>query len=151
MVTQSFKTTIQKSGTRTFIAIPFIPNEVWGVKQRHHIHGTVTGREVRGSLGSDGSQYFLPLGEAWRRDNGLQAGDVVVVELFPEGPQSDNVADDIAMVLNADPVVRAFFDGLPTFYRNNYIRWIETAKRPETRSARINEMLGLLKAGKREK
>jgi ATPase subunit of ABC transporter with duplicated ATPase domains len=40
---------------------------------------------------------------------------------------------------------------LATFYRNGYIRWIESARRPETRQARITEMIGLLKAGKKQR
>ena len=75
MSTQRFKTTVAKSGSRTYIVIPFDPNQIWGAKQRHHITGTINGCKVRGSLGSDGTQYFLPLGAAWRRDNGLGIGD----------------------------------------------------------------------------
>ena len=60
--TQRFKTVLMKSGSRVFIPIPFNPNEVWGVKQRHYIKGTVNSHAVRGSLGSNGEQYFLPLG-----------------------------------------------------------------------------------------
>ena len=70
MTPQRFKAMVAKEGTRTFIAIPFDPNEVWGVKQRHHITGSVNGCAVRGSLGSDGRKYFLPLGAAWRRLEG---------------------------------------------------------------------------------
>jgi hypothetical protein len=151
LTTQRFKTTIQKSGSRTFIPIPFAPNEVWGVKPRHHINGSINGCKVRGSLGSDGEQFFLPLGAAWRRDNGLEAGASVNVVLSPEGPQSENMAPDIAFALNAAPKAKAFFEGLATFYRNTYIKWIESAKRPETRAARIKEMLELLKAGKKQK
>jgi hypothetical protein len=151
MTTQRFKTTVIKDGGRTFIAIPFNPNEIWGVKQRHHITGSVDGCGVRGSLGSDGSQYFLPLGAAWRRDNGVEAGTQVEVVLAPEGPQADTLAPDILAALESEPQARAFFESLATFYRNGYIRWIESAKRPETRSARIAEMLGLLKAGKKQR
>ena len=93
-ITQHFKTVIQKSGPRTLIPIPFDPNEVWGVKQRHHIKGTVDGHGVRGSLGSDGTQYFLPVGEAWRRGCGLEAGAKVDVVLSPEGPQSHDHRSD---------------------------------------------------------
>src|SRR5688500_20335772 len=96
MTTQRFKTVIAKSGSRTFIPIPFNPNEVWGVKQRHHITGTVNGHKVRGSLGSDGQQYFLPLGAAWRRDCGIDAGDTVEVTLSPEGPQSESLSADVS-------------------------------------------------------
>src|SRR6185503_948688 len=96
MTTQSFKTVIAKAGTRIFIPIPFNPNDVWGVKQRHHITGTVNGYGVRGSLGSDGKQYFLPLGAAWRRHCGLDTGSKVEVVLSPEGPQSESLSEDIA-------------------------------------------------------
>jgi hypothetical protein len=151
MTTQRFKTIVAKAGSRTSIAIPFNPNEVWGVKQRHHITGSINGCGVRGSLGSDGSQYFLPLGAAWRRDNGVEAGAEVEVVLAPEGPQTDALAPDIVAALESQPEARAFFESLATFYRNGYIRWVESAKRPETRSARIAELLGLLKAGKKQR
>jgi hypothetical protein len=151
LTTQRFQTHIAKSGTRTFIAIPFDPNEVWGAKQRHHITGSVNGCTVRGSLGSDGTQFFLPLGAAWRRDNGLDAGAKVDVVLSPEGPQSERLSPDVASTLEAEPQAKDFFEALATFYRNTYIKWIESAKRPETRAARISEMVALLKAGKKQK
>ena len=148
---QRFKAVITKSGTRTYIAIPFNPNEVWGVKPRHYIKGSLNGRAVRGSLGSDGAQFFLPLGAVWRRDNGLDVGAEVDVVLFPEGPQSEGLSPDVASALDAEPDAKAFFEGLATFYRNTYIKWIESAKRPETRAARIAEMVQLLKEGKKQK
>lgn len=151
MSSQRFTTTVAQRGSRVYIAIPFDPNTVWGVKPRHHIRGTVNGCLMRGSLGSDGAEYFLPLGAAWRRDNGVEAGDEVTVELAPEGPQSASLAPDVAAALEAAPEAKAFFEGLATFYRNTYIKWIEGAKRPETRAARIAEMVALLRAGKKQK
>ncbi len=151
MTEKRFKTTLAKTGSRVFLPIPFNPNEVWGVKQRHHIRGTVNGCGVRGSLGSDGTQFFLPLGAAWRRDNGLEAGAAVAVVLAPEGPQSAALAPDVAAALDAAPEAKAFFESLATFYRNTYIKCIEGAKRPETRAARLAEMMELLKAGKKQK
>lgn len=121
------------------------------MKARHHIRGSVNGHTVRGSLGSDGTQYFLPLGAAWRRDCCLKAGSKVDVVLSPEGPQSESLSPDVTAALDAEPQAKAFFESLATFYRNTYIKWIESAKRPETRTARIKEMLELLKAGKKQK
>ena len=152
MTTQRFKTMVVNAGTRTVIAIPFNPNEVWGVRQRHHITGTVNGSRVRGSFGSDGSQYFLPLGAVWRRDNGLEAGAEVEVELTPEGPQTDALAPDLLAALESEPEAKAFFESLATFYRKGYLRWIDgAARRPEIRSARIAELMNLLKAGKKQR
>jgi hypothetical protein len=151
MTVQRFEATIAKSGPRTVIRIPFDPNLVWGAKERHHITGTVNEHRVRGPLGSEGSNYFLPLGAAWRRDCGLAVGDHVAVVLAPEGPQPEQLSADIATALAAEPQAKRFFASLASFYRNNYIKWIESAKRPETRTARIAEMMTLLKAGQKQR
>jgi uncharacterized protein YdeI (YjbR/CyaY-like superfamily) len=75
----------------------------------------------------------------------------VEVVLLPEGPQSGALAPDITTALQAEPAAGKFFDSLPTFYRKNYMRWIDSAKRAETRATRIREMVQLLKEGKRER
>ena len=141
----------KKNGNRVFILVPFDPQAVWGKKQRHYIHGTLNGRGIRGSLGSDGEQYFLPLGAAWRRGCGIEAGIAVTVVLEPEGPQQESLSQDIAGALAREPAAAEFFGSLATFYRNGYIKWIEGAKKPETRRARIYEMIKLLNAGKKQK
>lgn len=152
MTTQRFKTMLAQAGNKTYIAIPFNPNEVWGEKQRHYITGTINGHPVRGALGSDGTQYFLPLGAAWWRDNRLEAGAEVDVVLTPEGPQTETLAPDLLAALEREPEARAFFESLATFYRKGYLRWIDgAARRPELRRARVAELVGLLKAGKKQR
>ena len=151
MLTQHFESVIKKIGARSCIEIPFNPNDVWGIKQRHYINGSVNGCKVRGSLGLDGSHYFLSLGAVWLRDNRLDVGAKVDVILFPEGPQAESMSADIANSLESNPQAKTFFESLATFYRRNYIKWIEGAKRPETRSKRIDEMVKLLNAGRKEK
>jgi hypothetical protein len=146
-----FHTTIAMSGTRAYVVIPFDPDETWGVKDRHYVTGSIDGRSIRGSLVSDGSQFYLPLGPAWRRDNDVDAGAKVEVVLAPDGPQSDTLAPDVAAALAAEPQAEIFFESLAPFYRKNFIRWIESARRPETRSARIAEMMNLLKDGIRQR
>ena len=112
----------------------------------------MNGLPFRGSLGAEGGAYFMVLGAAWRRDCGIAVGDKVNVLLEPEGPQQDALAQDIADALAADPKASAFFNGLATFYRKGYIKWIESTKRrPETRSARIIEMMALLNMEKKQK
>jgi hypothetical protein len=148
---RKFKVKVVASGSRVFIPIPFDPNEAWGARQRHDITGTVNGHTIRGPLKLDGADYCLLLGPAWRRDTGIGADQSVTVVLSPEGPQQDNMPADVVAALAAEPAAKAFFESIPTFYRRNYMRWIESARRPETRAARIAEAVALLKAGKRQK
>jgi len=71
---------------------------------------------------------------------------------MPEGPQSAALAADIVAALEAEPDAARFFDGLATFYRKNYLRWIDATKRsPELRAQRIAELIQLMKAGKKER
>ena len=151
MNTLRFTTALVKAGTKTVLPIPFDPDEAWGTKPRHHVAGTINGCRVRGALASDGARYTLVLTPSWRRDNGFDAGDSVEVELYPEGPQLADLAPDIVAALDASPQARAFFLGLATFYRKGYLRWIDGARRPETRASRIHEMVGLLEAGKKQR
>jgi hypothetical protein len=145
---QSFKGVLEADGKGLRMRIPFDPDEVWGAKDRHHVTGSVAGCTVRGELKRKDGAPLLLLGPAWVRDNPLAAGDEVEVKLSPEGPK---LADDVAAALSASPEAKRFFESLPTFYRNNFIRWIESAKRPETRAKRIAETVELCASGKRER
>ena len=151
--TEAFRAIVQSDERRhAFIVLRFDPSAVWGKKQRHHITGTVNGMSIRGPLGSDGDEYFLVLGAAWRRDSRIKPGDAVTVELRAEGPQPDTLAPDIMAALDAAPRAREFFDSLATFYRKGYLRWIDSTKsKPQERALRIRELIALLNAGKKQR
>jgi hypothetical protein len=137
---------------RVYVVLPFDPDKHWGTRTRYHVRGTINGMAVRGALEKFGKGYFLPLGPSYRRSAGLKPGDPVRVVLIPEGPQSEALAPDIAAALQAEPEAARFFDGLATFYRKNYLRWIDATKRsPELRAQRIAELVALMKAGKKER
>jgi uncharacterized protein YdeI (YjbR/CyaY-like superfamily) len=68
--------------------------------------------------------------------------------LEPDGPQSEGLAADITTALEASPEAETFFQSVAPFYRKNFLRWIDQAKRPETRAARIAEMVTMLEVGK---
>ena len=46
--------------------------------------------------------------------------------------------------LRADKGAWAFFNRLAPFYRRNYIRWVMSAKKDETRLRRLQEAISLL-------
>ena len=74
------------------------------------------------------------------------------MEIAPEGPQRDDLADDVAAALAANPDAGEFFDSLAQFYRRGYLRWIDaTKRRPEQRAERIAEVVKLLMAGVMER
>src|SRR5439155_829732 len=92
------------------------------------------------------------LGPAWLLGCGLAMGDAVTVDIEPEGPQRDGLAEDIAAAFDAHPQAAAFFDSLAQFYRRAYLRWIDATKlRPEQRPQRIAKMIQLLEAGHKQR
>ena len=128
--------------------MPFNPDATWGAKAEHPVGGTIDGRRVRETLSLSANRWALTVNPRRLRDGEVAIGDEVTVELEPEGPQRDDLADDIATALAVSPAASAFFDTLPQFYRKAYLRWIDaTTRRPDVRAARIAEVVDLLAAG----
>ena len=128
-------------GSLTF-TLPFDPDGVWGTKPVHRVGGTLDGRQIR--LVLPAGTNVATLGAAWARGCGVAAGTEVTVVLEPEGPQRDDLADDFAAALEADPLAGEFWDGLAQFYRKAYLRGIDATKRsPELRAERIAEVVAL--------
>lgn len=147
-----YSVTVSSFGRRVYVPVPHDPDELWGAKPRHLVHGTVNGVNVRGAIEQFGPEAGLVLGPAWRRDCAIAPGDTVAVVLKPEGPQHDDLAPDVADALDAHPAAREFFDGLAQFYRRAYLRWIDaTKRRPDERARRISEVIELLAAQQRER
>jgi hypothetical protein len=133
---------------RAVVAVPFDPDQTWGAKADHPVGGAINGKFVRGRLSRSGGGWALTVTPMWLRDTGTAIGDDVAAELSPEGPQRDDLADDIAAALAANPAASAFFDTLAQFYRKAYLRWIDgTRRRPDVRAAHIAEVVNLLAAG----
>src|SRR5262245_8744606 len=131
------------------IGLPFDPDAAWGSKDRHYIHGTIGGYPMRGALSNDGDRWVLSLGPAWCRDPRVGPGNDLAVVLRPEGPQLGSMTPDIVAAISADPAARRHFESLATHYRNGFVDWIESAKRPETRARRIAETAAALREGRR--
>lgn len=137
---------------KLLVPIPFDPDQVWGAKQRHHIAGTVNGVRVRAVIEPADGGFGFTLGRASPAGHAVGVGDEVTVEIAPEGPQRDDLAEDVAAALAANPDAGAFFDSLAQFYRRGYLRWIDaTKRRPGQRAERIAEMVKLLRSGTKQR
>ena len=78
-----------------------------------------------------------------------RAGDTVEVDLeLDTKPREVEPPEALARALAADPVARAAFDGLAITHRKEYARWIEEAKRDETRERRVAQAIVMLGEGR---
>lgn len=149
MGSRRFVTTVAAAGPESlFVPVPFNPDEAWGAKSRHHVSGTVNGIRVRAVIEPVGDGFGFTLGPRSPSRAGLSGGEKVTVELTPEGPQREDLAEDIAEALRANPRAGEFFDSLAQFYRRGYLTWIDaTKRRPDQRPVRIAEVVKLLESG----
>lgn len=60
-----------------------------------------------------------------------------------------SILPEFSQALQKNKDARMFFEGLANSYRNEFIIWIGTAKREETRKKRIAESIELLSTGKK--
>ena len=53
--------------------------------------------------------------------------------------------------MDAEPAVRAFFDGLSYSNKQSYVLWVEGTKNPETRARRVAQGVELLRSGQKHR
>ena len=63
--------------------------------------------------------------------------------------RAPRLPDYFREALAKDGRAREFFDHLAPSYRRNFIAWVGSAKREETRKKRLKEALGLLREGRK--
>jgi hypothetical protein len=149
---QRFSSVIESAGGGgAFVSIPFDVERVFG-KMRVPVKVTIDGEPYRGSLVRMGGPFHMLLVLKHIREKiGKGPGDAVdvVVEEDLE-PRAVAVPKDLKRALESQPKALLFFRGLSYTGRKEYVRWIESAKREETRASRVAKAIGMLRQGKRE-
>jgi hypothetical protein len=85
-----------------------------------------------------------------REAAGADVGDVVQLEIVPSGKEPEpRVPTDLRRALATAPKARALWFDITPIARRDWIHWITSAKRPETRVRRIGNACEMLAAGKR--
>lgn len=117
--------------------------------KRFPVRATVNGYSWRSSVTRMRGEFLLGLSREVREAAGVQAGDVVEVQLeLDEAPREVAVPPALSEALEGDPAARTIFDGLAYTHRKEFARWIEEAKREETRQRRVAQALEMLHQGR---
>jgi len=149
-----FTALIQQNGEMdaAFVEFPFSTEELFGKKGQIKIKATFDNKvEYRGSLAKMKSDcHILGLIQDIRKQLGKTFGDKVLVSLIEDKEERTvEIADDIAFVFNENPEAKALFDKMSYTHRKEYIRWIEEAKKSETRENRKVKMIRMILDGKK--
>jgi hypothetical protein len=144
-----FRTTVVQSGkTATGLQVPDDVVAALGGGRRPPVTVTLGGYGYRTTIAPMGGAFWIPLSAEHREAAGVRAGEEVDVRVeLDTAPRETPLPEDLAAALDED--ARAFFDGLAPSHRKEWVRWVEEAKKPETRAARIEKTAEALKAGRR--
>ena len=149
-----FSAVIKQNGNMnaTFVEFPFSTEKLFGKKGQVKIKALFDDAiEYRGSLAKMKSDcHILGLTQEVRKQLGKTFGDEVSVSLIEDKEERTvDIADDIALVFNENQEAKELFDKMSYTHRKEYIRWIEEAKKAETRENRKGKMIQMILEGKK--
>jgi hypothetical protein len=144
-----FRTTVVLGGkTATGLQVPDDVVDALGSGRRPPVRVTLGGYTYRTTVAAMSGAFWVPLAAEHREAAGVAAGQDVDVRIeLDSAPRETPLPDDLAAAL--DDGARAFFDGLAPSHRKEWVRWVEEAKKPETRAARIAKTAESLQAGRK--
>lgn len=148
---QTFTATIQNAGGGgAYVEVPFDVEEVFGSK-RPKVKAMIEGIPYRSTLMRMGSDYhMLGVLKEIREQIGKTFGDEVTITIEPDAePRLIEIPKDLMKGLKKDKDAKAFFEKLSYTHQKEYVRWVEEAKKEETRQNRIVKTIEMLKKGKR--
>ena len=144
----------RRAGTWTFLTLPKEASAKLPARGQVTVEGTLNGFPFRSTLEPDGQGgHWLKVDRKMREAVSAEAGDVVTLEIAPVAPGEEpepKVPPDLRKALAAAPTkARAVWSDITPAARRDFIHWITSPKRPETRVKRIETACDMLARGKR--
>ena len=134
-----------------FVVLPFNVPEVYGTRGQMPVQATFDGYPYQGSVVplGDGHHALLLLKQI-RRAIDKTVGDTVRVTLSRDvAVRRMEAPTDLAAQLATNPKAAAYFAKLAYTHQREYVRWLEGAKKPETRTRRLGEIVEMLAQGRK--
>jgi Bacteriocin-protection, YdeI or OmpD-Associated/Domain of unknown function (DUF1905) len=117
-----------------------VPKEIAATfsSKRPPVLARINGVEYRSRLMVYGGRTYLGLRKDLLRQAGVGVGDQVVIELVEDHEERVVVEPpELTHALAENPTAQAAYQKLPFTHRNEYARWIDEGKKPETRADRV--------------
>lgn len=134
-----------------YIEFPFDVQKEFGKKGQVKVKAMIDGYEYRGYLAKMGHHcHILGLNKTVRQAIQKKAGDSVEIVITEDKDERTlELPSDFRQVLVDNPPASEKFDKLSFTNRKEYITWILSAKKQETRDIRLIKSIGMLLAGKK--
>jgi hypothetical protein len=134
-----------------FFVLPFSVAEAYGTRGQLPVDVRIDGFPYRTTLFREGDgTHTLVVPRPVRGAIGKTWGHTVRVELARDNaPRYIEPPADLAEALLLVPGARARYDKMSYTHQREYVRWIEGAKKEETRRRRLEQAAEMIAAGKK--
>lgn len=142
----------EKNVSWTFLVLPKITSGKLPSRGMVSVEGTLNGIPFRATLEPDGQgSHWLKVDQKLRESAGAAAGDLITLEIKPVTVEPEpDMPDDLRQALAAAPAkATETWLGITPVARRDWIHWISSGKRAETRGKRIGVTISKLTAGDR--
>lgn len=141
--------TAKKTDSKTLLNVPEWVSKKFPSNVSTKVEGTINGHPFRAALEPNTSRsHWLRVNKAMLKGAGVEVGDTVKLAIL--GPESEpTVPDDLRGALATSDEAKTLWNDLTTMGRLDWVRWIESAKQPQTRDRRVTRTVEQLSSGKR--
>ena len=127
----------------TVVRLPFVPAEVWPTMVRLRVRGEVNGFPFRTSLfpQTGGTGFDLLVTRAAQKAANVSAGQEAEFLLAADlDERTAELPDELAVLLDEEEGLRAFYDGMTEYMRREIGKWINGVKSDDARLRRVEQM-----------
>lgn len=135
----------------TFLRLPAEASAQLPSRGQVSVDGSFNGVAFTATLEPDGEGgHWLKVDRKMRIAANAEAGDTIEVEVRPASVEPEpEVPPDLRTAVGADAKAAAAWSGVTPAARRDWVHWINSAKRPETRARRVANACDMLAKGKK--
>ena len=140
-----------KRATWTFVVLPAAASKQLPTRSMVTVDGTLAGQPFQATLEPDGQgSHWFKIDKELYEAGGVGAGDTVALEIMPvEQEPEPRVPADLKQALAENPAANATWIDITPVARRDWIHWITSGKKAETRAKRIGVACDKLACGNR--
>jgi len=137
--------------TWCFLLVPAAASAKLPARGMVTVDGTLAGTPLQATLLPDGQgSHWLKVEDALAQDAEVAAGQTVAVAMTPVAEEPEPIVpSDLREALEDNVVARATWDDITAVSRRDWIFWITSGKRAETRAKRLGVAMDKLAKGNR--
>ena len=134
-----------------FLVVPKEASSKLPTRSMVTVDGKLQGAPFQATLEPDGEgSHWLKVDKTLRDEAGVNAGDTVALEIAPVDKEPEpKVPADLKAALSASAQAKATWVDITPVARRDWIHWITSGKKAETRTKRVGIAIDKLASGSR--